>query len=151
MGAEPYTEETRRRIEALFDMKVYNSYGLSEMNGPGVAFECQYQNGLHLWEDAYLMEIIDPNTGKLVPDGEVGELVLKMCIRDRGWFIAKNTLPDALLLACSTIIMLYPALLTGFFLPHDQRYWGYLIGIGIMGLLAYMQHARTTQTTEAAA
>ena len=44
-----------------------------------------------------------------------------------------------------------PALLTGFFLPHDQRYWGYLIGIGIMGLLAYMQHARTTQTTEAAA
>ena len=69
----------------------------------------------------------------------------------QGWFIAKNTLPDALLLACSTIIMLYPALLTGFFLPHDQRYWGYLIGIGIMGLLAYMQHARTTQTTEAAA
>ena len=56
-----------------------------------------------------------------------------------------------MLLACSTIIMLYPALLTGFFLPHDQRYWGYLIGIGIMGLLAYMQHARTTQTTEAAA
>ena len=52
----------------------------------------------------------------------------------QGWFIAKNTLPDALLLACSTIIMLYPALLTGFFLPHDQRYWGYLIGIGIMGL-----------------
>ena len=45
----------------------------------------------------------------------------------------------------------YPALLTGFFLPHDQRYWGYLSGIGIMGLLAYMQHARTTQTTEAAA
>ena len=69
----------------------------------------------------------------------------------QGWFIAKNTLPDALLLACSTIIMLYPALLTGFFLPHDQRYWGYLIGIGIMGLLAYMQHSRTTQTTEATA
>ena len=76
--------------------------------------------------------------------------VLRLASR-RNWFIAKNTLPDALLLACSTIIMLYPALLTGFFLPHDQRYWGYLIGIGIMGLLAYMQHARTTQTTEAAA
>ena len=81
VGAEPYTEETRRRIEALFDMKVYNSYGLSEMNGPGVAFECQYQNGLHLWEDAYLLEIIDPNTGKLVPDGEVGELVLTTLCR----------------------------------------------------------------------
>ena len=81
VGAEPYTEETRRRIEALFDMKVYNSYGLSEMNGPGVAFECQYQNGLHLWEDAYLLEIINPNTGKLVPDGEVGELVLTTLCR----------------------------------------------------------------------
>ena len=79
MGAEPYTEETRRRIEALFDMKVYNSYGLSEMNGPGVAFECQYQNGLHLWEDAYLLEIIDPNTGKLVPDGEVGDWCSRPC------------------------------------------------------------------------
>ena len=55
----------------------------------------------------------------------------------QGWFIAKNTLPDALLLACSTIIRLYPALLTGFFLPHDQRYWGYLIGIGIMGPVAF--------------
>ena len=81
MGAEPYTEETRRRIENMFDMKVYNSYGLSEMNGPGVAFECEYQNGLHLWEDAYLLEIIDPETGKLVPDGEVGELVLTTLCR----------------------------------------------------------------------
>lgn len=81
VGAEPYTEETRRRIERMFDMKVYNSYGLSEMNGPGVAFECQEQNGLHLWEDAYLLEIIDPETGKLVPDGEVGELVLTTLCR----------------------------------------------------------------------
>lgn len=81
VGAEPYTEETRRRIERLFDMKVYNSYGLSEMNGPGVAFECQEQNGLHLWEDAYLLEIIDPETGRLVPDGEVGELVLTTLCR----------------------------------------------------------------------
>ena len=81
VGAEPYTEETRRRIERMFDMKVYNSYGLSEMNGPGVAFECQEQSGLHLWEDAYLLEIIDPETGKLVPDGEVGELVLTTLCR----------------------------------------------------------------------
>ncbi|WP_300155345.1 phenylacetate--CoA ligase [Solidesulfovibrio sp.] len=76
VGAEPYTEETRGRLEELFDMKVYNSYGLSEMNGPGVAFECQEQRGMHLWEDAYLAEIVDPDTGEPVPDGELGELVM---------------------------------------------------------------------------
>ena len=76
VGAEPYTVEFRRRIEELFDMKVYNSYGLSEMNGPGVGFECTEQNGLHIWEDAYLPEIVDPETGKPVPEGEVGELVM---------------------------------------------------------------------------
>ena len=81
VGAEPYTEGYRRRIEKLFDMKVYNSYGLSEMNGPGVAFECQYQNGLHVWEDAYIPEIVDPKTGKHVADGEVGELVMTCLCR----------------------------------------------------------------------
>ncbi len=81
IGAEPYTEEYRRRIENLFDMKVYNSYGLSEMNGPGVAFECQEQNGMHVWEDAYIAEIINPETGEPVPDGEVGELVMTCLCR----------------------------------------------------------------------
>ncbi len=81
IGAEPYTEEYRRRIETLFDMKVYNSYGLSEMNGPGVAFECTYQNGLHLWEDAYIPEIINPETCEPVPDGEIGELVMTCLCR----------------------------------------------------------------------
>jgi phenylacetate-CoA ligase len=76
VGAEPYTEETRRRLEALYDMKCYNSYGLSEMNGPGVAFECREQHGMHVWEDAYLPEIVDPATGEPVPDGELGELVM---------------------------------------------------------------------------
>ena len=76
VGAEPYTEEFRRRIEDLFDMKAYNSYGLSEMNGPGVAFECTEQNGLHVWEDAYIVEIINPHTLQPVPDGEIGELVM---------------------------------------------------------------------------
>ena len=57
-------------------MKVYNSYGLSEMNGPGVAFECPEQNGMHIWEDAYLAEIVDPATGEPVPDGQLGELVM---------------------------------------------------------------------------
>lgn len=76
IGAEPHTEEHRRRIEELFGVKAYNSFGLSEMNGPGVAFECTEQNGLHVWEDAYLVEIIDPLTLQPVAPGEVGELVM---------------------------------------------------------------------------
>jgi phenylacetate-CoA ligase len=74
-GAEPHTEETRRRIQATWNIKAFNSYGLSEMCGPGVAFECPEQSGLHVWEDSFLMEIIDPDTGTLLPDGEYGELV----------------------------------------------------------------------------
>lgn len=81
VGAEPYTEEFRRRIENLFAMKVYNSYGLSEMNGPGVGFECQAQDGLHIWEDAYIPEIVDPVSGKALPEGEVGELVMTSLCR----------------------------------------------------------------------
>lgn len=81
VGAEPYTEEFRRRIEGLFDMKAYNSYGLSEMNGPGVGFECLEQNGLHIWEDAYIAEIVDPESGEPVPDGQVGELVMTSLCR----------------------------------------------------------------------
>lgn len=76
LGAEPYTEEMRLKLQELYGFRVFNSYGLSEMNGPGVAFECQYQNGMHLWEDAYLVEIVNPATLEPVPDGEVGELVL---------------------------------------------------------------------------
>ncbi len=81
IGAEPYTEEYRRRIEKMFAMKVYNSYGLSEMNGPGVAFECECQHGMHVWEDAYIPEIVDPETGKRVPDGQVGELIMTSLCR----------------------------------------------------------------------
>lgn len=76
IGAEPHTEEQRRRIEDLYGVKAYNSYGLTEMNGPGVAFECTYQNGLHIWEDAYLVEIINPETLEPVAEGEIGELVM---------------------------------------------------------------------------
>ena len=76
IGAEPHTEEHRRRIEELFGVKAYNSFGLSEMNGPGVAFECTEQNGLHVWEDAYIVEIIDPLTLQPVAHGEIGELVM---------------------------------------------------------------------------
>ncbi len=76
LGAEPYSEETRRKIEEMLKVDVYNCYGLSEMGGPGVAFECQFKKGLHLWEDAFIAEIIDPKTGMPVKPGEVGELVL---------------------------------------------------------------------------
>ena len=76
IGAEPHTDQQRRRIEEMYGVKAYNSFGLSEMNGPGVAFEFKYQNGLHIWEDAYYVEIIDPDTLQPVPDGEYGELVM---------------------------------------------------------------------------
>ena len=76
IGAEPHSEETRRKIESLFGIEAYNSYGLSEMNGPGVAFECVYKTGLHLWEDAYILEIIHPQTLLPVAEGETGEIVM---------------------------------------------------------------------------
>jgi phenylacetate-CoA ligase len=81
-GAEPYSEDTRRRIEELLHIDVYNSYGLSEMNGPGVAFECQVKNGLHIWEDGYIVEIVNPDTLEPVPDGEIGDLVLTILCRE---------------------------------------------------------------------
>jgi phenylacetate-CoA ligase len=82
IGAEPHTEEQRQRIEAMFGVKAYNSFGLSEMNGPGVAFECTFQSGLHVWEDAFIVEIIDPETLQPVPDGEIGELVMTTLDRE---------------------------------------------------------------------
>jgi phenylacetate-CoA ligase len=82
VGAEPHTEETRRRIEDALGLDVYNSYGLTEMNGPGVAFECEHKAGMHLWEDNYLLEVIDPKTGERLPDGATGELVLTSLMRE---------------------------------------------------------------------
>ncbi len=82
IGAEPHTEDMRRRIEAAYGLKAYNSYGLSEMNGPGVAFECPEQNGMHVWEDAFLLEVIDPETLEPVPPGVVGELVFTNLTRE---------------------------------------------------------------------
>lgn len=82
LGAEPYSEETRKKIEKFFHIDVYNSYGLSEMNGPGVAFECAEKNGMHLWEDNFIMEIINPETGEELPEGEKGELVLTTLCRE---------------------------------------------------------------------
>lgn len=82
VGAEPYTEETRKKIEHALGIDVFNCYGLSEMNGPGVGFECQEKHGLHIWEDNFLMEIVDPQTGEPLPDGRRGELVLTTLCRE---------------------------------------------------------------------
>lgn len=82
VGAEPYTEETRRKIEQGLGLDVYNSYGLSEMNGPGVAFECERKQGMHVWEDHFLIEIIDPESGEALPDGQSGELVMTTLCRE---------------------------------------------------------------------
>ncbi len=76
LGAEPYSESTKLKIEEQWGLDAYNSYGLSEMNGPGVAFECIHKNGMHLWEDYYIPEIINPQTGEPLRDGDEGELVL---------------------------------------------------------------------------
>lgn len=74
-GAEPWTEEMRKDIEAKLGIKAYDVYGLTEVMGPGVAFECAEQKGMHVNEDHFIVETIDPKTGKRLPDGEKGELV----------------------------------------------------------------------------
>lgn len=74
-GAEPWTENMRKEIEQRLNLKAYDIYGLSEVIGPGVAFECECQNGLHVNEDHFYIEIIDPDTGVPVPDGQEGEIV----------------------------------------------------------------------------
>ena len=74
-GAEPWTEEMRRDIEKSLGIKAYDIYGLTEISGPGVAFECEEQNGMHINEDHFLVEVIDPDTGEVLPEGSKGELV----------------------------------------------------------------------------
>ena len=74
-GAEPWTQEMRRNIEATLGIKAYDIYGLTEISGPGVSFECSAQAGMHVNEDHFYAEIINPETGETLPDGEKGELV----------------------------------------------------------------------------
>ena len=74
-GAEPWTEEMRRNIESSLCIKAYDIYGLTETSGPGVAFECEEQTGMHINEDHFYAEIIDPETGEVLPEGSKGELV----------------------------------------------------------------------------
>jgi phenylacetate-CoA ligase len=75
-GAEPWSNELRLKIEDMLNIDAYDIYGLSELLGPGVAYECEYKNGLHINEDNFYPEIIDPKTGEVLPEGELGELVL---------------------------------------------------------------------------
>lgn len=74
-GAEAWSEEMRQDIEKKLGIKAYDIYGLTEISGPGVSFECEEQNGMHINEDHFIAEIIDPVTGEVLPDGEKGELV----------------------------------------------------------------------------
>lgn len=83
-GAEPWTEEMRRNIEASLGLKAYDIYGLTEITGPGVSFECEEQAGMHIQEDHFIPEIINPDTGEVLPEGEVGELVFT-CITKKAF------------------------------------------------------------------
>lgn len=83
-GAEPWTEEMRHNIEELLGIKAYDIYGLTEISGPGVSFECEEQAGMHVQEDHFIPEIINPETGEVLPEGEIGELVFT-CITKKAF------------------------------------------------------------------
>ena len=83
-GAEPWTEEMRRDIENSLGIKAYDIYGLTEISGPGVSFECEEQAGMHIQEDHFIAEIIDPKTGEVLSEGEIGELVFT-CITKKAF------------------------------------------------------------------
>lgn len=81
-GAEAWSENMRRDLENRLDIKAYDSYGMSELFGPGVAFECPEQDGLHIWHDCYIVEIIDPKTGETLGPGEKGEMVITPLVKE---------------------------------------------------------------------
>lgn len=81
-GAEPWSDAMRKEVEARLALKAYDIYGLSEIMGPGVACECSQRNGLHGWEDHFLFEVIDPDSGKPLPEGEAGELVITTLMKE---------------------------------------------------------------------
>ena len=83
-GAEPWTEEMRKSIEQSLGIKAYDIYGLTEISGPGVSFECEEQQGMHIQEDHFIAEIINPDTGEVLPEGEIGELVFT-CITKKAF------------------------------------------------------------------
>ncbi len=81
-GAEPWSESVRHMLEKRLGLTAYDSYGLSELFGPGVAFECPERDGLHIWHDCFFVEIIDPKTEELVADGERGEMVVTPLVKE---------------------------------------------------------------------
>lgn len=81
-GAEPWSEEARHRIQDAFGLRANDVYGMSELYGPGVAVECVHQNGLHIWGDEFLVEMINPDTGEVLPEGSTGEMVFTMLTRE---------------------------------------------------------------------
>lgn len=81
-GAEAWTEEMRREIESSLGIKAYDIYGLTEIMGPGVAYECSEQTGMHVNEDHFIVEVIDPDTGEVLPEGEQGELVFSCVTKE---------------------------------------------------------------------
>ncbi len=90
-GAEPWSDAMRAEIEEAWNMKAFDIYGLSEIIGPGVAIECQGQDGLHIWSDHFLPEIIDPKTGEPVPEGEDGMLVITTLTKEATPFLRYAT------------------------------------------------------------
>ena len=97
-GAEPWTEEMRKEIEKSLGIKAYDIYGLTETSGPGVSFECSEQNGMHINEDHFIAEIIDPDTGEVLPEGEKGELVFT-CITKEAFPLIRYRTRDICILS----------------------------------------------------
>ena len=97
-GAEAWSEEMRRDIEKKLGIKAYDIYGLTEISGPGVAFECSAQTGMHINEDHFIAEVIDPNTGEVLPDGEKGELVFT-CITKEAFRLIRYRTRDICVLS----------------------------------------------------
>lgn len=97
-GAEAWTEEMRRDIEDKLGIKAYDIYGLTEISGPGVAFECSAQSGMHVNEDHFIPEIINPKTGEVLPDGEKGELVFT-CISKEAFPLMRYRTRDICILS----------------------------------------------------
>ena len=96
-GAEPWTEEMRHDIEDALGIKAYDIYGLTEISGPGVSFECEAQAGMHIQEDHFIAEIIDPDTGEVLPEGSVGELVFS-CITKKAFPLLRYRTRDLCIL-----------------------------------------------------
>ncbi len=81
-GAEPWSDNLRDKVEKALNLRAHDIYGLSEIWGPGVGIECEYRNGLHIWADHFIVEVINPETGEVLPPGEKGELVFTTLARD---------------------------------------------------------------------